>query len=154
MADHGGNIDSKYIKKGSRVYLPVQVPWALLQMGDLHASMGDGELCGTGIEISGEIIVQVSLIKGFVLNWPLTETQNWWYMNTTSASYEESIRLASEELARLSCPAYGWDVTDFFVYLSLQGETGMNQGMMPSIHPMINVRIGIPKLADKNRLIG
>ena len=153
MADHGGNIDSKLIKKGSRVYLPVRVPGALLQMGDLHASMGDGELCGTGIEICGEVLVQVNLVKNFTLNWPLTETQDYWYMNSTSASYEESLRIACEELARLACPAYGWDTTDFFIYLSLQGETAMNQGVIPFAHPMINIRVGIPKLADKKRLI-
>ena len=156
MGDHGGNIDSKYIKKGARVYLPVRVPGALLQMGDLHASMGDGELCFTGIEIPGEVVAKVSLIKNVSLGWPLTETRDYWYMNTTSQSYEDSLRLACEELARLACPAYGWDVTDFFIYLSLQGETALNQGALPlmePVPPMINVRVGIPKLADKNRLI-
>jgi len=154
MGDHGGNIDSKFIKKGARVYLPVRVPGALLQMGDLHASMGDGELCGTGIEIPGEVTARVSLIKGTLLNWPLTETRDYWYMNTTGASYEETLCLACDELARLACAAYKWDITDFFIYLSLQGQTAFNQGVMPADDPMVNVRVGIPKLADKNRLIG
>ena len=44
---HGGNMDSKKLTAGSRVYLPVQVEGALLQMGDIHAVMGDCELCGT-----------------------------------------------------------------------------------------------------------
>lgn len=34
--NHGGNIDSKLIKKASRVYLPVRVPGALFQLGDLQ----------------------------------------------------------------------------------------------------------------------
>ena len=154
MGNHGGNIDSKHIKKGSRVYLPVNTAGALLQMGDIHASMGDGELCGTGIEIKGEITAKVSLIKGTTLFWPLTETADYWYMNTTSESYEDSLRFACEELARLACPAYGWDVTDFFIYLSLQGETALNQGVLPMApKPMVNVRVGIPKLPDKKRLI-
>ena len=154
--DHGGNIDSKLITKGARVYLPVRVPGALLQMGDLHATMGDGEACGTGIEIAGEVLVRVSLIKNVPLNWPLTETTDGWYINTTSASYEDSLRLASEELARLACAAYGWDITDFAIYLSVQGDAGLNQAtmpVMPGISPMLNVRVGIPKLADKPRLI-
>ena len=48
--DHGSNLDTKMIKVGSRVYLPVAVPGAGLAVGDLHACMGDGELSGTGIE--------------------------------------------------------------------------------------------------------
>ena len=45
----GGNMDCNLITVGSTVYLPVEVPGGLLQMGDIHASMGDGELTGTGI---------------------------------------------------------------------------------------------------------
>ena len=71
--NHGGNMDSKLIKKGARVYFPVRVDGALLQMGDVHATMGDAELCGTGIEIPAEILVKVSLIKNFELHWPVTE---------------------------------------------------------------------------------
>ena len=38
---HGGNLDNKLITKGTRMYFPVRVPGALLQMGDVHAAMGD-----------------------------------------------------------------------------------------------------------------
>jgi hypothetical protein len=44
-------------------------------------------------------------------------------------------------------------VTDFYIYLSLQGETALNQGVLPMSHPMVNVRVGIPKLTDKKRLM-
>ena len=71
---HGGNLDNKLITKGTRMYFPVRVPGALLQMGDVHATMGDAELCGTGIEIAAEITVKVSLVKDFELNWPVLET--------------------------------------------------------------------------------
>ena len=46
----------------------MRVPGALLQMGDVHATMGDAELCGTGIEIPAEITVRVQLVKDFELN--------------------------------------------------------------------------------------
>ena len=51
VGSHGGNMDNKKITKGTRLYFPVRVPGALLQIGDVHATMGDAELCGTGIEI-------------------------------------------------------------------------------------------------------
>lgn len=41
---HGGNMDTKIIKKGTKVYLPIYVDGAGLALGDLHACMGDGEL--------------------------------------------------------------------------------------------------------------
>ena len=36
----------------------------LQAIGDVHASMGDGEVSGTGIEISGEVMVSVTVLKG------------------------------------------------------------------------------------------
>lgn len=61
---HGGNMDTRLITTGSRLYLPVFVSGALLAMGDLHAVMGDGEVSICGVEIPGEIVVKVALIKG------------------------------------------------------------------------------------------
>lgn len=43
----GGNMDTKHITKGSKLYLPVQVKGALFSLGDGHAAQGDGECCGT-----------------------------------------------------------------------------------------------------------
>lgn len=152
-ADHGGNMDSKIITKGATVYFPVRVPGALLQMGDLHASMGDGEISGTGIEISGEVIVRVRLIKNFELRWPVTEKQDTWHVNAMGDSYEMALKAAADEMARLMGPAYGWDVTDIFIYLSLQGDVVINQGCLPTHDPMVTLRLGVPKLREKPRLI-
>ncbi len=58
--DHGGNMDCTQIKAGTTLYLPVYVPGALLSMGDLHAVMGDGEVCGCGLEIEGMVTVRVT----------------------------------------------------------------------------------------------
>jgi hypothetical protein len=45
-ATRGGNMDTKHITKGSKLYLPVQVKGALFSLGDGHAAQGDGECCG------------------------------------------------------------------------------------------------------------
>lgn len=67
---HGGNMDCKRIGEGATLYLPVNVEGALLAMGDLHAVMGDGEVCVCGAEIAGEVTVRVSVIKGQPLPLP------------------------------------------------------------------------------------
>lgn len=46
----GGNIDCRELVAGTTLYLPVNVPGALLYLGDGHAAQGDGEACGTAIE--------------------------------------------------------------------------------------------------------
>jgi formamidase len=59
----GGNLDIRQLLAGSRLLLPVSVPGALLSIGDLHFAQGDGEVCGTGIEVAGAVTVRVRLDK-------------------------------------------------------------------------------------------
>ena len=72
---HGGNMDCKRIGEGVVLYLPVNVEGALLAMGDLHAVMGDGEVCVCGAEIAGEVTVRVSVVKGRPLPLPFLVTE-------------------------------------------------------------------------------
>ncbi len=74
-AAHGGNMDCKRIGPGATLYLPVNVPGGLLAMGDLHAVMGDGEVCVCGAEIAGEVTVRVSVVKGQPLPLPFLVTE-------------------------------------------------------------------------------
>jgi len=150
---HGGNMDSKIIKKGARVYFPVRVEGALLQMGDVHATMGDAELCGTGIEIPAEITVKTSLIKNFKLNWPVTETATHWWVNACASNFDEALKNASVELQRLIMDQTGWDETDAYMYMSVQSDVQINQACVPCEVPMI-LRFGTPKLPQFKPLIG
>jgi acetamidase/formamidase len=60
----GGNIDTRRLTRGSKLYLPVQVPGALLSIGDCHAAQGDGEVCVTGLECDMEVAVRVKVVRG------------------------------------------------------------------------------------------
>jgi acetamidase/formamidase len=60
----GGNMDLKDIVAGSTLTLPVEVPGALLSVGDTHAAQGDGEVCGTAIESPMRVTLTVGLEKG------------------------------------------------------------------------------------------
>ena len=59
----GGNMDVRGLVAGSRVQFPVQVPGALFSIGDLHFAQGDGETCGTGIEMAGAATARFRVIK-------------------------------------------------------------------------------------------
>jgi len=60
----GGNLDVRQLVAGSRLWLPVAVPGALFSVGDLHFAQGDGEVCGTAIEVAGAVTVRLSLHRG------------------------------------------------------------------------------------------
>lgn len=90
----GGNIDNWRMTKGSTLYLPVAVPGALFSIGDPHYAQGDGEICGTALELSltGDFRLilhkrgqsKKSFLEG--LSFPLLENQQEWILHGFSYS--------------------------------------------------------------------
>lgn len=149
---HGGNMDCNKIVKGSRLYFPVNVEGALFQLGDLHASMGDGEIGGSGVEIPGEVEVKLDLIKDFKIEWPVLETEDMWYAIGSDEEFTKALHYASKQIQDLVVKTYGWDKTDAYLYMSAAGSFEICQGCKPSDLP-VAVRFGVPKVKEKGRLI-
>lgn len=59
----GGNIDTRQVTKGSKLYLPVKVAGALFSCGDGHAAQGDGEVGGCALETSIKATITLKVIK-------------------------------------------------------------------------------------------
>jgi acetamidase/formamidase len=66
----GGNLDVKHLRVGTTLLLPVGVEGALFSVGDTHAAMGDGEVCGTAVEAPMEIAVRLSVRRDVALAAP------------------------------------------------------------------------------------
>ena len=62
--ENGGNMDIKQMCAGTTVWFPVFVDGALFSAGDAHFAQGDGEACGTAIEIAASFSFRVRLRKG------------------------------------------------------------------------------------------
>jgi formamidase len=60
----GGNFDIKQLTAGTTLLLPVYVPGALFSAGDSHFAQGDGESCGTAVEMGATLTVRFGLRKG------------------------------------------------------------------------------------------
>lgn len=94
----GGNIDNWRAGPGARIYLPVSVEGALLSIGDGHFSQGDGEINGTGLEMSLTGTIRITLHKAADdtipqlrgLSTPLIETPEEWVIQ--SFSFENHLR--------------------------------------------------------------
>lgn len=145
---HGGNVDNNRIVKGSKVFFPVNVPGALFQLGDLHATMGDGEICGTGVEIAGEVTVKLDVIENFSIERPMLETNDKWYTMANAKNYTEALKLVTEDMQKLIVNAYDWDATDAYLYMSIQGNVEICQGCRPSPWDII-LRFSVPKIKGK-----
>jgi acetamidase/formamidase len=66
----GGNMDTKHLRAGTTLYLPVGVEGALFSVGDTHAAMGDGEVCGTAVEAPMDIAVRLTVRKDLRVDAP------------------------------------------------------------------------------------
>ncbi len=62
--ENGGNVDIKQLTAGTTLYLPVYVPGALFSCGDAHFAQGEGEVCGTAIEMGATATMRFDLVKG------------------------------------------------------------------------------------------
>jgi acetamidase/formamidase len=67
---HGGNMDTRHLTAGATLFLPVFHEGARLSMGDGHATQGDGEVCGTGIETPMRALVRLTVRKDLHLTGP------------------------------------------------------------------------------------
>jgi len=143
---HGGNLDDHLHGKGARMYFPVRQAGGMFAVGDMHASMGDGEICFTGVEIAGEVDIRFDLLKGKQGTWPVTELPDRWVPHATADDYDEALRLVSEEAARLLVDEWGFSMEDAFIFLSVACDAGIAQACKPAPGFGTIARFAIPKI--------
>ena len=110
-AEHGGNMDYRGFAAGVTVYFPVFAPGALLHVGDGHATQGDGEIVGTGIEISMEVQFTVRLIKGKQIRWPRGEDAEHIFAVGNARPLDQAVQHATTEMLRWLKEDYDLDAT-------------------------------------------
>jgi amidase len=142
---HGGNLDNHLHGPGARIF-PVRQPGGMFGVGDMHASMGDGEICFTGVEIAGEVTIRFDLLKGKQARWPVTELADRWIAHATAEEFPEALDLVSEEAARLLVDEWGFTLEDAFIFLSVACDAGVAQACKPAPDFGTIARFSIPKI--------
>jgi amidase len=149
---HGGNLDDHMNGIGATVYLPVFQPGAQIAIGDMHASMGDGEIAGTGVEIGGTATIEIGLVKGVASQWPITETADSIYLHGTSPDdIDEAIINVCEEGLRLLTSQWGFSPEDAFMFMSVACDLGISAYYHPS-PGCPSARMRIPKIGAVPRV--
>ena len=143
---HGGNLDDHWHGEGARIFFPVRQPGGMFAVGDMHAAMGDGEICFTGVEIAGEVDVRFELVKGKQATWPVTELPDRWVPHATAPDYAEALELVADEAARLLVDEHGFTPEDAFIFLSVACDAGVAQACKPAEGFGTIARFSIPKL--------
>jgi acetamidase/formamidase len=124
---HGGNIDNWRIGAGATMFYPVQVPGALFSIGDPHVSQGDGELSGTAIEASLNVLMQIIVRKDFSFPSPLLETPKYWIVHGFDEDLNVAMRGASLDMLGLLTEHQGLSKPDAYSLMSVCADFAVTQ---------------------------
>lgn len=124
---HGGNIDNWRIGAGAIMYYPIQVDGALFSIGDPHISQGDGELSGTAIEASLDVLFQIVLRRDFTFPSPLLETAECWIVHGFDEDLDIAMRNASLDMLTLLSEHQGLSKSDAYSLMSVAADYGVTQ---------------------------
>ena len=138
---HGGNMDCKEVKEGATILLPVNVPGALLAMGDLHAIMADGEVSITGLEVSGLVTVTVDLIKNETLPLPMIINDDYVMTLASDVDLDIAADMATENMVTYLSESKGFTKEDAVMLISLVADVRICQ----LVDPKKTARVEFPK---------
>lgn len=133
----GGNMDNSFLCEGAVLYLPVNVPGAMISFADPHAAQGDGEVCGSAIETSCNVDMKIEVIKGRTIRYPIIESAEKNSGNVVVCTgIHNDLRQASQ-LATLNMIEYlvlnGYTEEEAYVLCSIKGNLKISEAVdMPN----------------------
>ncbi|KAF8888198.1 hypothetical protein CPB85DRAFT_1231860 [Mucidula mucida] len=134
----GGNVDTKHLSVGSKLFLPVEVEGALFSIGDGHAIQGDGaEVCGTAIETPMSVTVRLTVLKDkpfvktphFLTSSSSSSSEQEQYYCTTGVdpNIREATRAAVRNMILYLCAEHKMNRVDAYMLCSIAGDLRMHE---------------------------
>jgi amidase len=120
-----------------RAALPI-CRFASLVRGCLSATR---ELCGTAVEYPSTTTIRVDLIKGWTLEWPRLEREDFIMAIGSARPLEDATRIAYRELVLWMEAEYGFNRWDAYMMLSQCGKIRLGN----FVDPKYTVGAGILK---------
>jgi acetamidase/formamidase len=137
----GGNMDFNALVEGTTVYLTVNVPGALVFVGDGHAAQGDGELTGDALETSMDVAFSVELLRGRDIGGPRAESPEFLMSIGIAGDLQEALRNATADMTRWLARDYGLNSAEL---ASLLG-TGMRYDVADMVGTQVSIVAKMPK---------
>jgi acetamidase/formamidase len=124
----GGNMDTPEMRAGTTCYLGVNVPGALLSLGDGHARQGEGETCGVAVECAMNTVLIVELIKGQgsglpATPWPRLESDSYVMSAGSARPLEDAFRIAQHDMVTWVGALCGLDPLDAYQFVTQAVES-------------------------------
>ncbi|MCL4371583.1 MAG: acetamidase/formamidase family protein [Chloroflexi bacterium] len=140
VGPHGGNMDNNMIIAGASVYLPLFVEGGLLSVGDIHAAMGDGESCISGVETAGDITMRCSVVTDLPITRPLVVSHGSVMTTAEGDTLDEAARIALFDMADLMVQRLGLDFTEAAMLISVAADLRVCE----IVNPKKDVKVVVP----------
>ncbi len=137
---HAGNLDLRELTEGSRLFIPVWKPGALIYTGDSHAVQGDGEINLTALETRmREVRIQVVLHKQKKLGWPMAETDTDWIAIGLDRDLGKAMVLAARNAIGFLVERAGLTAADAYALCSIAVSFRVTQvvDIVRGVHALI-----------------
>lgn len=115
LGDYGGNLDSVEIAPGAVLWVKSHRAGAGIFAGDVHASIGDAEICGTGLETSAEIDLRARIRRDWSSAHPVVVQDGRTWLIGIAATLDAALRKGCA--AVIAALAAHLDVPDAEAYL-------------------------------------
>jgi acetamidase/formamidase len=135
--DAGGNMDTRHLTTGTRLWLPVSVPGGLFSLGDGHAAQGDGEVCGTAIETPMQAQVRLTVRKDIRVSAPefetagplgtATNTRSWFACDGVGPDLLAAARDAVRRMIERLGQRHRLDPQDAYMLVSVAGDLRISE---------------------------
>jgi acetamidase/formamidase len=125
--DHGGNVDNWRIGAGGRMYYPVQVPGALLSVGDPHVSQGDGEISGTALEASLNGLLRLTIRRDLPFTVPVLETSTELLVHGFGDTLDAAMKSAALRTLDVLERSFGLTRRDAYSFMSVAVDFTVTQ---------------------------
>ncbi len=126
--ENGGNMDNRYMKAGTTVYLPVQVEGANFSVGDAHAMQGDGEVSGTAIEVPTRILLTLEVMENpRGITEAEYETDEYYGTTGFATTIDEAARKATRAMIGYLVAERGVTPEEAYVLASLAGDLKISE---------------------------
>jgi acetamidase/formamidase len=125
--DHGGNVDNWRIGAGGRMFYPVQVPGALLSVGDPHVSQGDGEISGTALESSLNGLLRLTIRRDLPFTVPVLETSTELLVHGFGDTLDAAMKAAALRTLDVLGQVFGLTRRDAYSFMSVAVDFTVTQ---------------------------
>jgi acetamidase/formamidase len=126
-----GNIDTRHLKQGSSLFIPVWREGAMFSCGDPHAAQGDGEVCVAAIECDMQATLRFTLHRRsiatprFVVPGPLTprvDAGGFYGTMGIHPDLMQGAKTAVRGMIQLLMEEHGLSRADAYVLCSVAGD--------------------------------